>query len=235
MSKKLKSLCFIGARGGSKGVKNKNIRKLGDKPLIAHTIISAIESRLFENVVVSTEDPKIAKIAKKYGAEVPFIRPKKLSTDSANMIDVLTHGIKKLNSLGYKFDVIVNRDCTVPFIENLDIKGALKLLTKEKCDGVVTVYEQHLNPYFNMMEINKNGFLKMSKKLKEPIQRRQDAPIVYQLNGVFCLRVKNFLINKKILTSKILPYKIPVSNGLMIDTEIEFQIADLIVKNQIKI
>ena len=93
MSKKLKSLCFIGARGGSKGVKNKNIRKLGDKPLIAHTIISAIESRLFENVVVSTEDPKIAKIAKKYGAEVPFIRPKKLSTDSANMIDVLTHGI----------------------------------------------------------------------------------------------------------------------------------------------
>jgi len=235
MSTKLKSLCFIGARGGSKGVKNKNIRKLGDKPLIAHTIICALESKLFENVVVSTEDHQIAKIAKKYGADVPFMRPKKLSTDSASMIDVLNHGIKKLNSLGYKFDVIVNRDCTVPFIKNSDIKGALELLTREKCDGVVTVYQQHLNPYFNMMEIGKNGFLEMSKKLKRPIQRRQDAPIVYQLNGVFCLRVKNFLLNKKILTSKTLPYEIPVSTGLMIDTEMEFQIADMIAKKQIKI
>ena len=232
---KLKPLCFIGARGGSKGVRNKNIRKLGDKPLIAHTIISALNSKLFENVVVSTEDPTIAKIAKKYGAEVPSIRPKRLATDSASMVDVLIHGIKKLRDLGYKFDAIVNRDCTVPFIKNSDIKGALDLLSKNKCDGVVTVYQQHLNPYFNMMEKDVHGFLKMSKKLKHQIERRQDAPIVYQLNGVFCLDVKKFIKNKKILTSRILPYEIPVSTGLMIDTEMEFQIADMIVKKKIKI
>lgn len=231
----MKAICLIGARGGSKGVPGKNIREFAGIPLIAHTIKSALDSNVFSDVIVSTEDKKIAKIAKKYGADVPFMRPKKLSTDSASMIDVLNHGIKKLNSLGYKFDVIVNRDCTVPFIKNSDIKGALELLTREKCDGVVTVYQQHLNPYFNMMEIGKNGFLEMSKKLKRPIQRRQDAPIVYQLNGVFCLRVKNFLLNKKILTSKTLPYEIPVSTGLMIDTEMEFQIADMIAKKQIKI
>ena len=90
----MKPICFIAARGGSKGVKDKNIKKLGGKPLIAYTIESAKKSKIFSHVIVSTEDKLIAKIAKQFGAEVPFQRPKILATDNASFDDVLLHGIK---------------------------------------------------------------------------------------------------------------------------------------------
>mgnify|MGYP003995123473 FL=1 len=179
----MKSVCFIAARGGSKGVPRKNIRMLVNKPLIAHTIEKSIDSGSFSNVIVSTEDKEIAKIAKQYGAEVPFMRPKKLASDTTGMAEVMIHGINKLHSLGYNFEIIVNRDCTVPFIRNSDIESSIKLLKKKKCDAVYGVYVQHFNPYFNMMEMDSNGFLKFSKKMKNRPHRRQDAPKVYQLNG----------------------------------------------------
>ena len=96
------TLAVIPARGGSKGVPNKNIRILGKKPLIAHTIEKAISSKLFSHIIVSTEDKKIIQIAKKYGAETPFVRPKHLSGNSTPIGDVFSHAIKKLFSLGIK-------------------------------------------------------------------------------------------------------------------------------------
>lgn len=229
----MKSICFIGARGGSKGVLRKNIRDLGGKPLIAHSIESALKSNIFSHVIVSTEDKQIAKIAKKYGAEVPFIRPKKLATSSASMADVMYHGITELKSLGYNFDIFVNRDCTVPFIQISDIKKAIQLLRKTKCDQVVGVYKQHLNPYFNMMELNSSGFLKMSKTNGKRPVGRQSAPIVYQLNGLWVYDKEKFLKYKKPLLPKTLPHEISPETGFMIDTEFEFKIAELIVRNKL--
>jgi len=229
----LKPICFIGARSGSKGVPRKNIRNLAGKPLIAYTIESTINSNIFSHVVVSTEDAQIARIAKKYGAEVPFIRPKKLATSMASMADVMFHGITELESLGYNFDIFVNRDCTVPFLQISDIKKSINLLRKTKCDEVVGVYRQHLNPYFNMMELNKNGFLKMSKsKGKRPVGR-QSAPIVYQLNGLWIYDKSKFLKYKQPLLPKTLPYEISSETGFMIDTEFEFKLAEMIVKNKL--
>ena len=155
----MKSICFIGARGGSKGVPKKNIKLLNGKPLISYTIESALNSNIFSSVVVSTENEEIARIAKKYGAEVPFMRPKKLATDVAGMYEVILHGINKLKKLDYDFDIIVNRDCTVPFIQNKDIQRTINILKRKNADAVYGVYKQHHNPYFNMMEINSNGFL----------------------------------------------------------------------------
>ena len=229
----MKPICFIGARGGSKGVPRKNIRDLGGKPLISHTIESALNSNIFSHVIVSTEDKQIAKIAKQYGAEVPFIRPKKLAISSASMADVMIHAITELESLGYDFDIFVNRDCTVPFIQILDIKKAIQLLKEKKCDLVVSVYRQHLNPYFNMMELGSNGFLKMSKTNGKRPVGRQSAPIVYQLNGLWVYDKKQILKYKKSLLPKTLPYEIPSETGFMIDTEMEFKIAELIVKNNL--
>jgi len=231
----MKPICFIAARGGSKGVPRKNIRLLAGKPLIAHTIESALHSNIFNSVIVSTEDPRIATISKKYGAEVPFIRPKKLATNSASMDDVILHGIKKIRELGYKFDIIVNRDCTVPFIRNFDIKGSITLLKRKKCDIVCGVYKQHLNPYFNMVEPNPNGILKFSKSLHKKIKNRQDSPTVYQLNGLFTMFVDKLLKYKRVYMPKMLPYEIPPETGLMIDTEFEFQIAEMIASRKIKI
>lgn len=229
----MKTICFIGARGGSKGVPRKNIRILDNKPLIAHTIESALDAGIFDHVIVSTEDSEIARVAKKYGAEVPFIRPKKLATDTAGFADVMIHGIDELHKLGYKFTVFVNRDCTVPFMRISDMKNAVKLLKNRKCDAVYGVYKQHFNPYFNMMEKNPDGFLELCKKLKERPKSRQSAPTVYQLNGLFVYDVDRFLKYKTPILPKSLPYEIPTECGLMIDTELEFQIAEMMLKNKL--
>lgn len=232
----MKPICFIGARGGSKGVPNKNLRLLAGKPLISYAITSALESDLFGSVIISTEDTKIAEVARKYGADVPFLRPRKLATDNASMNDVMIHGIKKLRSLGYNFDILVNRDCTVPFLRNLDIDNSIKLLKKGNCDAVLGVYRQHHNPYFNMMELDSRGFLKMSKKLSDQPMTRQDSPVVYQVNGLYTLFVDKLLKHKRVLNiPRILPYEITPETGFMIDTEFEFQIADLIARKKIKI
>ncbi len=231
----MKPICLIAARGGSKGVPKKNIRKLAGKPLIAYTIEKALDSNIFSSVVVSTENKEIARISKKFGAEVPFVRPKKLATDSASTDDVIIHAIKKLYSLGYKFEIMVSRDCTVPFIRNSDIKGSIKLLTKETCDLVCGVYRQHHNPYFNLMEPNSKRFLEFSKKKRTEFTNRQNIPIVYQVNGLFSFYTKKLLKYGKLYMPKILPYEIPLETGLMIDTEFEFKIAEMICKKLIKI
>ena len=226
----MKPICLICARGGSKGVPNKNIRIISKKPLIAHTITSAINSKLFSHVVVSTENKNIAQISKKYGAEVPFIRPKNLALDTTPVGDVFIHAIKKLYSLGYEFEIFVNRDCTVPFIKNTDIKKTIDLLKNKKCDAVYGVYRQHLNPYFNMMEKNKEGYLRLSKKLKKRPKSRQKAPIVFQLNGLFTFDAKKFLNQGDPIMANALPHEISPESGLMIDTEIEFKMAEVLFK-----
>jgi len=226
----MKPICFIGARGGSKGVPKKNIRIIAGKPLIAHTIQKAIKSGIFSHVVISTEDTKIATIAKKYGAEVPFRRPKNLATDIATMEDVLVHGLKKLLSLGYKFDIFVLLDATAPFIRIKDISGTIRILRKKHCDAVFGVYQQHFNPYFNMMELNSNGFLRLVKSKGKRPGSRQEAPIVYQFFGLYTFDTKKFLKRGKVIMPKILPYEVPIETALMIDTELEFQMAKLMFK-----
>lgn len=229
----MKPICFIAARGGSKGVPRKNIRILLNKPLIAHTIEKSINSKIFSHVVVSTEDDEIANIAKQYGAEVPFKRPKRLATDSTGMAEVMLHGITELYSRGYNFEIFVSRDCTVPFIRNSDIRASINLLKKKKCDVVYGVYVQHLNPYFNMMEQSSNGYLEFSKKMKIHPQRRQDAPKVYQLNGLYTYDAKRFLKFKKQFLPNGLPLEISPETGLMIDTELEFKIAEMILRDKL--
>jgi len=226
----MKPICLICARGGSRGIPNKNIRIINKKPLIAHTIEKAINSKIFSHVVVSTEDEKIARISKKIGAEIPFIRPKNLATGITSVGDVFLHAIKKLQTLEYEFDTFVNLDCTVPFLKIEDILGSINLLKKKKCDVVYGVYRQHLNPYFNIMEKNKNGYLQLSKKLKERPKSRQKAPTVFQLNGLFTFNVKKFLRYGDPIMPKGLPYEISPESGLMIDTEIEFKIAEVLFK-----
>ena len=228
----MKPVCLIAARRGSKGVPIKNIKMIGGKPLIAHTIKSSLESKIFSHVIVSTDDNQIAQIAKKYGAEVPFLRPKKLATKNSSMDKVIDHTINKLFSLGYDFDILVNRDCTAPFIRISDIKKGISLLNKMKNDLVVAAYQTHLNPYFNMMEFDSSKSLKFSKKTKKPVNNRQDAPIVYQLSGFQIINITRFLKYKKIYMPQVLPIEIPYETGLMIDSEFEFKIADCMFKKR---
>ena len=223
----MKPICIIPARAGSKGVKGKNIRKLDVKPLISYAIKSTLESKLFSNVFVSTEDLKISKIAKKYGVEVPFLRPKKLARDNSDIVETLHHTIKKLEQ-DYNFNSVMLRDCTCPFIDYNDMKNIINLFKKNDCDSVYSGVLAHPNPYFGMMEKNSLGYLKKSKILKNEITRRQDSPIVYNVEGLFALKKNKFLKTGNINSGKILPYVLPRSHGIMIDYEIDFLIAKLL-------
>ena len=225
-------VCIIPARGGSKGVPKKNIKKINGKPLLGYVIESALKSKIFTHVVVSTEDDEIAKIAKKFGADVPFKRPKSLASDYAPMDKVLLHAVKTLYKLDYDFDIFVWRDATTPFIRSVDIKKSIKILKKNNASIVTGVYRQHLNPYFNIVEKDSNGFLKLCKPLKIKARSRQEAPPVFQLNGLYVYDAKKFLKLKRTDLSKTLPHEIPVETGLMIDTEFEFEIAKLLIEQK---
>jgi len=228
----VKAICIIPARGGSKGIPKKNIKKINGKPLLAYVIEATKKSKIFEHVVVSTEDNEIAKIAKKYGADVPFKRPRSLASDYAPMDKVLLHAVRTLYKLNYDFDVFVWRDATTPFIKSQDIKKTIQLLKKKKVAIVAGVYRQHLNPYFNIVETKHNGFLKLCKPLKIKARSRQEAPPVFQLNGLYTYDAKKFLRIRKTDLSKTLPYEIPAETGLMIDTEFEFEIAKLLIEQK---
>ena len=231
MESKMKPICFIPARGGSKGVKCKNIKKLDGIPLIVHAIKLAKNSNIFEKIVVSTDDQEIAEIAKKSGADI-LIRTKKLSSDESSMDEVILDAIPKLLSNYIKFNTLVNLDCTVPFVTKNDLKKLINILEKTNCDATCIVYRQHHNPYFNMVEPNSKGFLRISKKRMKKISTRQKAPIVYQLIGIFAMNVTRFMNLKKIYMPKTLPYEIPSERGLMIDTKYEFKLAEILMKNK---
>ena len=226
----MKAICIIPARGGSKGIPKKNIKKIDGKPLLGYVIETTKKSKIFEHVVVSTEDDEIARIAKKYGAEVPFKRPKSLASDHAPMDKVLLHAVRELYQLNYEFDIFVWRDATTPFIRSVDVKKAIELLQKKNATIVTGVYRQHLNPYFNIVEKKSNGFLKLCKPLKIKARSRQEAPPVFQLNGLYAYNAKKFLRIQKTDLSKTIPYEIPVETGLMIDTEFEFYLAKLLIE-----
>lgn len=148
-------LCLINARGGSKGVPGKNIKPLGGKPLIAYSIEAALKSRLISKVVVSTDCPNIAKVAKNCGADVPFMRPPELASDTAKQIDAIVHAIRFLEGQGEIYDYICILQPTCPFRSVEDIDGALGLLIKSGSDSVITVTDvggRHPNTLYRMKE-----------------------------------------------------------------------------------
>ena len=228
-----KPICIIPARGGSKGVKRKNIKIIAKKPLIAYTIETAKKSELFQDVIVSTEDEEIREISQSYGANVPFMRPKQLATDETTTESVLIHTINELRKKGLEFDTIMLRDCTVPFIDVNDMKNALDLFSNSKCDAVFAVIKAHPNPYFGMMEIHEDGYLVPSKIPKSDITRRQDSPIVYNVDGMYILNVEHFMKTQKISSGNIIPYEITKEHGHMIDFEFDFTVAELLLEKKL--
>lgn len=225
-------LGLVCARGGSKGLPKKNIRILHGKPLIYYAIQQLKNSPSVNDVIVSTDDKEIAEAAKKAGAKVPFIRPKELAGDNTGKFPVLQHAVKEYERItGQKVGILADRDPTNPTIRPEDIEGAIALLKKDPTiDTVISAYKAHLNPYFNMMEMNSKGFLEISKKPQKEIQGRQDAPPVYQLHsGVICMWRDSVINGKSIYTDKVKLYEVPSDRSVMIDTELDFQFAEFLM------
>jgi N-acylneuraminate cytidylyltransferase len=184
----MKILGIISARGGSKGVPEKNIKFLGTKPLIAYTIENALQSELLTKVIVSTDNEAIATISKRYGAEIPFIRPIMLATDSASSIDVVKHAIVFFENKNEFFDAICLLQPTTPFREMGMIDNAIKTFVDSNCDGLVSVLPvpHEYNPHW-VFEANKFGQLKIATGDKEIIKRRQDLPKSFFRDGAIYL------------------------------------------------
>lgn len=222
----------ICCRGGSKGVPGKNIKPLLGKPLIAYTIETALQTPLLNDVIISTDAIEIANVAQQYGANVPFMRPNDLASDTASKWPVFIHALESYEKLyNVTVDYLVDMDVTVPLKNADDINGAIqKALDDVSVDVVITGYEPERNPYFNMMEIKPNGFAEIVKKTDKPIVRRQDAPEVYSLTPAAYVVKKSALYNYEHWSkAKCKIYPIPRERAVDIDTEIDFKIVEFLM------
>jgi N-acylneuraminate cytidylyltransferase len=175
-------LIIIPARGGSKGIPRKNIKSLNGKPLIYYAIDTARAITTDDNICVSTDDVEIKSVAETYGLEVPFLRPKELSTDTAGTYEVLLHALDYYEKQGKHYDIVLLLQTTSPFRTAEHVKEALTLYDKSEADMVVSVKECAANPYYNVFEEDTDGYLHICKG-NGNIFRRQDAPKVYEYNG----------------------------------------------------
>ena len=229
----MKTYAFIFARGGSKGLKGKNIKKLCDKPLLAHSIDIAKSIDEISKVFVSTEDEDIQKVAIEYGANV-IIRPKVLATDTSPEIDSWKHAINYLTDLGDSFDRFISLPTTSPLRSKDDVERAMDSLA-ESSDIVVTVSESHRNPFFNLMKFNGDGYLETFSKDKL-VQRRQDAPKCYDLTTVaYVTRPEYILKNSNMFDGNVSAVNVPFERAIDIDTEVDFYIAEALMKRKIDV
>lgn len=224
----------IFARGGSKGVPRKNIRCLAGKPLIAYAIEVARACELIDEVIVSTDDPEIAEISQRYGANVPFLRPAELAGDSSPELLSWQHAIEMLNSRkGYpNVDVFVSVPPTSPLRNVDDISNCIKTFLQSDTDLVITVKGAERNPYFNMVTSNDEGYvhLVIPPKVGCGISRRQDAPVVYDVTTVAYVAHPEFILNTdSLFCGKMKAVIIPKERALDIDTEFDFRIAECLL------
>jgi len=180
--KSYKILAIIPARGGSKGIKRKNLQKLSGKPLIAHTIIAAKKTKSINKIIVSTDDKEIGKISKNNGAEVPFLRPKQISKDTSSIIEVIKHALKFLQeNQSYVPDIIILLQPTSPLRTSQLITKTINTLKKSKATSVITVSKITKHPYAAYWL--KNDFLKPFEKNFTKYSRRQEFPDLFFPTG----------------------------------------------------
>lgn len=228
-------LAIIPARSGSKSIKDKNLVLLGGKPLIAWSIQTALKCRKIDRVIVSTDSKKYAKIVEKYGAEVPFLRPKSLSTDTSPVIQTIKHTITKLEKKGDRIDIITLLQPTNPFRRVKNLNESLKMVQKPNTDSVVGVCEVEHNPYHVMTGI-KNNYLvyPLFKATKKALHYRQGAPKVYRINGnIYTFKKSVFMKENTIFTKRSRPLIIPAEYSIDIDEPIDLLFAETLIKEKI--
>lgn len=230
-------LSVICARGGSKGVPLKNLKPLLGKPLIAHTIEQVKKLDGIDRIIVSTDSPVLKKISLEYGAAVPFLRPKRLATDTTPTVPVLIHAVSQAEKLYDEvYDIIIYLDPTNPIRTPRDIQGALDLLIDHpETLSVLSVVESCKNPYFNMLEVNDRGYAFLSKKINKPIGRRQDAPCVYSMNASIYILRKGALVTKRtFFTHRTRLYHMSEDTSIDIDTSLGFELVTFLMQRRRK-
>jgi len=228
----LSCFAFVFARGGSKGVKRKNIRDFAGKPLIAYSIEIAKASPLIDEVFVSTDDAEIAEVARRYGAEVPFIRPSSLAQDNSPEWLVWQHAVKQIKT-AHPFDVFVSLPTTAPLRVAEDVENCIKLFSSIKTDVVVTASEARRNPYFNMLKLDEHSEAHLVCQPSFQVEHRQSAPKVYDMETVAYVTSPHFILqNQSLFDGKMSVVVIPSERAIDIDTELDFKMAEFLYLNR---
>lgn len=221
------TIASICARGGSTGLPGKNTKILCGKPLIVHTIEQAFACAAIDRVFVSTDDPEIADVARAAGAEVPFLRPAELATNSAAKMPVIRHLVAEIERLGVKLERIVDLDPTSPLRLLSDIEACIALLDANT-DVVITGYPAEKNPYFNMVESKADGNIGLVKSIAGGVVARQQAPAVYAMNASVYVWHRRTL-EKGIWDGRVRLHVMPRERSIDIDTSLDFRLVEMLI------
>lgn len=228
------NICTICARGGSKGVKNKNIRPMKGKPLIYFTVKQALDSQLFDVVAVSSDSDEILEAARLAGAQCLIKRPEELATDTSAKLPVIQHALLKAEEfIGKQADVLVDLDCTSPLRNILDIQNAVELLITSGAPNVITGASARRSPYFNLVEMGEDETVLLAKKTEKPIVRRQDAPKCFDMNAsIYVWKREHLFDSNSTLRDGTKIYVMPEERSLDIDSELDFQIVEFLMSQR---
>jgi len=220
---------MVPARGGSKGVPGKNIRPLGNKPLIAHTIETARASLCFDRLVASTDSETIAAVAQTYGAEVPWLRPPELATDNANILDAVLYTLDRLKSEeNYVPDAVMLLQPTSPFRSVATIQAAVKLFQMAGPESVISVSPARDHPYL-CKRIDERGVLQDFVSAENRPVNRQQLPHAYSLNGMIYLTAMETLLGKRSFYSdRPQALVVPEEESVDIDTHRDWEMAECV-------
>ncbi len=229
-------LGLVTARGGSKGIPGKNIAGLGGKPLIAWTIEAALNARLIDRVVISTDGEDIAVVAKNYGAEVPFMRPAELAGDDSPHIDTIIHALNVLQAQqDYRPDYVMLLQPTSPFRTDADIDGAAQVAMEKDAAAVLSVCPAPVHPFFLKTISVSNGTLADFSDKPDGYLPRQALQDVYALNGAIYLVKSNIILAGNTWSDvDALPYIMPENRSLDIDTPWDLHLANLLMENRLE-
>ncbi len=223
----MKILCTICARAGSKGVTNKNLRPINSKPLIVYSIEQALATKLFDQIVVSSDSAEIRNVALANGATYAVERPFELASDTAPKLPAIRHCVESAEKKFGQFEVIIDLDATAPLRDPEDILGALELLKTTNSDNVITGTPAHRSPYFNLVETNEQGIVHLSKQPRAAVDRRQDSPECFDMNAsIYVWRRHALFENETLFTKSTRLFVMPRERSIDIDSQADFDMVE---------
>lgn len=228
----MKYLCTICARGGSKGVPGKNIRKLAGLPLIAHSIAQAKASKLFSHIAVSSDSDEILSISKAHGADILVKRPDILATDESGKMPAIAHAVQSVEKeTGATYDIVVDLAATSPLRSAQDIIAAVELQKKTGCSSVITGTPARRSPYFDLVEGEGGGVVRLSKARPNEVLRRQDGPQCFDMNGsIYVWKRDALLKNPSVFYDDTRLYVMPRERSIDIDEELDLEMAEFMLR-----
>ena len=227
-------ICTITVRAGSKGVPGKNWRPIAGIPLFAHSVRHAVDSGLFDEIVVTSDAPEVLDSALGFGATRVVVRPEELASDSAGKVPAILHAVLEAESqLGAQFNTVVDLDATSPLRDVEDVRGAVALLETHGAESVITGSEAHRSPYFNLVERDESTGVVSLSKGGQGILRRQDAPRAFDMNAsVYVWQRAALAGDPKVFYPTTLLFEMPPERSHDIDSELDFELVEWLMNRK---